>query len=81
VSTLSHEKPVLPGVTNPIVTNTRRLALNELNVAATVTEPAETALSIPEAETLATEAGVALQAAPVVTSLVVLSLYVTMAAS
>jgi hypothetical protein len=55
--------------------------LNELNVAATVTEPAETALSIPEAETLATEAGVALQAAPVVTSLVVLSLYVTMAAS
>jgi uncharacterized membrane protein (DUF485 family) len=52
-----------------------------LKVAATVAEPAETALSSPELETLATEAGVTLQFALVVTSFVVLSLYVTMAAS
>jgi hypothetical protein len=55
--------------------------LNELNVAATVTEPAETALSIPEAETLATEAGAMAHVALAVTSLVLASLYVTMAAS
>ena len=72
---------MFPGVTNPTETNTRRLALNELKVAATVAEPAETALSSPEMETPATADGAALHVALVVTSLVVLSLYVTMAES
>jgi len=81
VSTLSQEKPALPGVTNPIETNTRRFASSALKVAATVPEPAEVALSSPELETLTTEAGVTLHVALAVTSLVLLSLYVTMAVS
>jgi len=81
VSTLSHENPAFPGVTNPTETNTCRLALSESKVAATVAEPLETAVSNPELETPATDAGVELQVAAAVTSLVVLSLYVTMALS
>jgi hypothetical protein len=81
VSTLSHENPALPGVTNPTETNTRKSALSELKVAATVAEPVEMAVSNPELETPATDAGVVLQVAVAVTSLVVLSLYVTIALS
>jgi hypothetical protein len=81
VLTLSQEKPALPGVTNPTETNTLRLALSGLKAAATVAEPAETAVSNPELETLATDAGVTLQVALAVTSLVVLSLYVAMTVS
>lgn len=81
VSTLCQEKPALPGVTKPTETNTRRLAFSALKLAATVAEPAETALNSPEEETLTTEAGATLHVALAVMSLVVLSLYVTMAAS
>jgi hypothetical protein len=50
------------------------LALSDPKVAVAVTEPAETAVSTPALETVATAAGVALQDALEVTSLVESSL-------
>ena len=72
---------VLTGNAGQFVTPLSLQALSESKVAATVAEPLETAVSNPELETPATDAGVELQVAAAVTSLVVLSLYVTMALS
>jgi hypothetical protein len=81
VLTLAHENPASPGVTRPADTNTFAVLFSDEYVAVTVAEPRATAVSMPDVDTLATEAGVTLHIAVVVTSCVLPSLNVQIAAS